>query len=91
MGHTCTGRREDQRLVTGAGRYAADWDRPGQLHAVFVRAYRAHAVIIAPGTAAAQSAPGVLGDDGTGWSLLYPRPASRGPHRSGLEAKPSVM
>ena len=60
MGHTYTGRREDQRLVTGAGRYTADWDRPGQLHAVFVRADRAHAVIVALDTAAARSAPGVM-------------------------------
>ncbi len=60
MGHTYTGRREDQRLVTGAGRYTADWDRPGQLHAVFVRADRAHAVIVALDTAAARSAPGVV-------------------------------
>ena len=34
MGRVYRGRREDQRLVTGAGRYTADWDRPGQLHAV---------------------------------------------------------
>ncbi len=60
MGHTYTGRREDQRLVTGAGRYTADWDRPGQLHAVFVRADRAHAIIVALNTAAARSAPGVV-------------------------------
>ena len=60
MGHTYTGRREDQRLVTGAGRYTADWDRPGQLHAVFVRADRAHAIIVALDTAAARSAPGVV-------------------------------
>ena len=59
MGYTYTGRREDQRLVTGAGRYTADWDRPGQLHAVFLRADRAHANIVGLDATAARSAPGV--------------------------------
>ena len=39
-----TGRREDRRLLTGAGQYTADIDRPGQLRGVFVRADRAHAL-----------------------------------------------
>ncbi len=39
------GRREDARLLTGAGRYTADIDRPGQLHAAFLRADRAHATL----------------------------------------------
>ncbi len=60
MGYTYNGRREDQRLVTGAGRYTADWDRPGQLHAVFLRADRAHADIVALDATAARSAPGVV-------------------------------
>ena len=60
MGHTYTGRREDQRLVTGAGRYTADCDQPGQLHAVFVRADRAHADILGLDASAARSAPGVV-------------------------------
>jgi carbon-monoxide dehydrogenase large subunit len=55
-----TGRREDQRLVTGAGRYTGDWTLPRQLHAVFCRADRAHAVIRAVDTAAAAKAPGVV-------------------------------
>ena len=38
-------RREDFRLVTGHGRYTADWNLEGQLHAVFLRADRAHAKI----------------------------------------------
>lgn len=41
-----SGRREDVRLLTGAGRYTADVDRPGQLHAVFVRSDRAHARLL---------------------------------------------
>ncbi len=59
MEPTYTGRREDRRLVTGAGMYAADWDRPGVLHAAFLRADRAHARIASSDVAAAQAAPGV--------------------------------
>ena len=38
-------RREDQRLTTGHGRYTVDWNLSRQLHAVFLRADRAHAAI----------------------------------------------
>ena len=55
-----TGRREDARLLTGQGRYTADWNRPGQAHAVFLRADRAHAAIRSLDVTAAKSAPGVL-------------------------------
>ncbi len=55
-----TGRREDRRLVTGAGSYTADHDRPGQAHAAFLRADRAHALIRSIDIAAARAAPGVL-------------------------------
>ena len=61
MGYGFKGRREDNRLVTGAGRYTADWDRPGQVHAVFLRSDRAHATIVTIDTEAARGAPGVLG------------------------------
>ena len=54
------GRREDARLLTGQGRYTADWNRPNQLHAAFMRADRAHAVISSIDIAAARAAPGVL-------------------------------
>ena len=61
------GRREDRRLLTGAGRYTSDHDRPGQLHAVFVRSNRGHARILSMDLAAARAAPGVAlvltGDD----------------------------
>src|SRR5262245_30434192 len=51
------GRREDFRLITGQGRYTADWSLPKQLHAVFLRSDRAHAEIrrIDPARAAALS------------------------------------
>ena len=55
-----TGRREDGRLLTGQGRYTADWNRPGQAHAAFLRADRAHATINAIDISAALAAPGVL-------------------------------
>src|SRR5687767_2996147 len=52
-------RREDFRLVTGQGRYSADWDLPQQLHAVFLRADRAHAEIVRLDTARARAHGGV--------------------------------
>ena len=60
MGFDFKGRREDARLVTGAGRYTADWDHPGQLHAAFLRSDRAHALISSVDISAARAAPGVV-------------------------------
>jgi carbon-monoxide dehydrogenase large subunit len=57
--HRFSGRVEDPRLVTGTGKYAADWDLPGQLYACFVRSDRAHAEIVSVGTAKAAAHPGV--------------------------------
>jgi carbon-monoxide dehydrogenase large subunit len=54
------GRREDVRLLTGQGRYTADWSRPAHVHAVFLRADRAHAILRSIDTTAARAAPGVL-------------------------------
>ena len=59
MEYSYTGRREDRRLVTGAGMFTADWDRPDMLHAAFLRADRAHARIVSCDVGAAQAAPGV--------------------------------
>ncbi len=53
------GRVEDFRLVTGAGKYAADWSLPGQLYAHFLRADRAHAEIVSIDVAKAAKHPGV--------------------------------
>ncbi len=45
--HRHDGRRvEDQRLITGAGKYAADWSAPNQLYGYFVRSDHAHAEIV---------------------------------------------
>lgn len=52
-------RVEDARLVTGRGKFAADWNEPAQLYAQFVRADRAHAEIVSVDTDAALHAPGV--------------------------------
>jgi carbon-monoxide dehydrogenase large subunit len=57
--HHFTGRVEDHRLVTGTGKYAADWSLPGQLYACFVRADRAHAEIVKVHTSKAAKHPGV--------------------------------
>jgi hypothetical protein len=37
------GRREDLRLVTGQGRYTADWTFSGTVYGYFLRADHAHA------------------------------------------------
>ena len=60
-------RREDRRLVIGQGRYTSDWNLPNQLHAVFLRADRAHAEIVRLDTSQALAHPGIkavlTGDD----------------------------
>jgi carbon-monoxide dehydrogenase large subunit len=53
-------RLEDERFLTGQGRYTADLDLPGQAHAVVLRSPHAHALIEAIGAEAARSSPGVL-------------------------------
>ena len=52
-------RKEDARLVTGAGCYSDDVNADGQLHVCFVRSPHAHARIGRIDTAAARAAPGV--------------------------------
>ncbi|RDD63866.1 xanthine dehydrogenase family protein molybdopterin-binding subunit [Ferruginivarius sediminum] len=67
-------RKEDQRFLTGRGHYTDDLNRPGQLHAVFVRSEMAHATVKSVSTDAAKQAPGVvavftgqdMADDGVG-------------------------
>jgi carbon-monoxide dehydrogenase large subunit len=52
-------RREDERLLTGGGNYAADAHRPGMLHAVLVRSPHAHARINSIDVSAARGMPGI--------------------------------
>ena len=54
-----TFRREDERLLTGNGRYTADWNLPRQLHGYFLRADRAHAKILGIDAQAARAHAGV--------------------------------
>ena len=90
--HHHDGKRvEDQRLVTGAGKYASDWNAPGQLYAHFVRTDRAHAEIVAVDTQNARAFPGVkqvfTGEDAVRAGYI------RAPHaiafigRNGMKAK----
>jgi len=53
-------RKEDFHLVTGGGRFTADWNLPGQLYAHFVRSDRAHARIASIDWSAVREAPGVV-------------------------------
>ena len=53
-------RREDLRLITGTGKYASDWNLPGQLYAYFLRSDRAHAKIVSIDLDAAKKHPGVV-------------------------------
>jgi carbon-monoxide dehydrogenase large subunit len=53
-------RKEDQRFITGTGRFTADIERPGQAYAVFVRSPHAHARIKNIDSKAAAALPGVL-------------------------------
>jgi len=53
-------RVEDDRLLTGRGRYVADLDPVGVLHAAFLRSPYAHARITSIDVAAARRAPGVV-------------------------------
>src|SRR6185295_17471586 len=59
--HGPVGRVEDARLTTGSGRFAADWNLPGQLYGCFLRSDRAHAEIVSVNIAAARKHPGVRG------------------------------
>ena len=53
-------RQEDLRLVAGQGRFTADWNLPGQLHAHVVRSDRAYARIVATDWDAVRASPGVV-------------------------------
>ena len=58
--HGVVKRREDPRLVTGAGKYTDDVQPSGCLHAVFVRSPHAHARIKSVDVAYALKLPGVV-------------------------------
>ncbi|HYA04643.1 MAG TPA: xanthine dehydrogenase family protein molybdopterin-binding subunit, partial [Xanthobacteraceae bacterium] len=54
-------RKEDERLVTGRGRFTDDVNLDGQAYAAMVRSPYPHARIVAVETARAKAMPGVLG------------------------------
>ena len=54
-------RREDPRLITGAGEFVDDLRVPGCLHAAMLRSPHAHARIVSIDASAARRAPGVVG------------------------------
>jgi carbon-monoxide dehydrogenase large subunit len=54
------GRLEDDRMLTGRGKYVSDWNLPGEAYGGFVRSDRAHADIVALDAAAALAEPGVI-------------------------------
>jgi carbon-monoxide dehydrogenase large subunit len=60
MTATFNGRREDQRFLTGQGRYTADWTAADALFAAFRRSDVAHARIAAVDCEAARAMPGVV-------------------------------
>jgi carbon-monoxide dehydrogenase large subunit len=70
-------RFEDNRLVTGKGRYQDDITLPRQAYSVFVRSPHAHARILSIDTEAAMAAPGVLavytGEDYAADDLSMPK------------------
>jgi carbon-monoxide dehydrogenase large subunit len=54
-------RLEDQRFLTGQGRYVDDIDVPGRLHGIVLRSPHGHAAIEDIDSAAARTIPGVRG------------------------------
>src|ERR671921_885821 len=95
-------RKEDQRFITGRGRYTDDLNRPGQAWAHFLRSPHAHAHIRSIDTAAVAGMPGVVavltGDDLAadkigglicGW-MIHSKdgsPMSAGPHPALAQGK----
>ena len=53
-------RHEDQRLITGSGKFTADWNLEGQLYVAFVRSNRAHAEVTSINVEAAAGFSGVV-------------------------------
>jgi carbon-monoxide dehydrogenase large subunit len=86
-------RKEDARLLTGAGRFGDDVSLPGQAHACFVRSPYAHARITTIDVAPALATPGVLavltGADAAadGLEPIPHRPVPTNPHEVPLRSR----
>ncbi len=91
MARPFTGRREDFRLVTGHGRYTADWNLPRQTYGVFLRSDRAHAEILSLDMSAALASPGVLavltGEDVAKAGYRSPPPMVQYPGKDGMKLR----
>src|SRR4029453_1359514 len=59
IGHSVR-RKEDERLISGRGRFVDDLRLPGMVHLAFVRSPHAHARVRSVDPAAALRLPGVL-------------------------------
>jgi carbon-monoxide dehydrogenase large subunit len=89
--HHLGNRVEDFRLITGTGKYAADWNAPGQLYGYFVRADRAHAQLVAVKVARALAHSGVkhvlTGADALRAGYTKAPHALTFPGRNGMQAR----
>jgi carbon-monoxide dehydrogenase large subunit len=87
-------RREDDRLLTGQGRFVDDLGEPGDLHLAFVRTPHAHARVGAIDAGQARAVPGVvavltgadLGADGVG--SFATNPALKSPAGTPMSTPP---
>jgi carbon-monoxide dehydrogenase large subunit len=57
------GRLEDDRMLTGRGRYVSDWNLPGQAYGYFVRSDRPHARILSIDSSAAGAIAVITGKE----------------------------
>ena len=80
-------RTEDQRMITGHGRYIDDLARPGMVHAVFVRAAVARGRIAGLDVSEARRAPGVVAVLTA--AQINPRAHQSGPMLAGRGADPT--
>ncbi len=84
-------RVEDFRLITGAGKYAADWNAPGQLYGCFVRADHAHAEIVSVNATRALAYPGVkqvfTGEDAVREGYVRAAHVLAAPGKNGMKAR----
>ena len=90
VGGAQVSRLEDFRLLTGYGKFASDWNLPGQLHGFFLRSNRAHARIVAIDVTAARNHPGVrlalTGEDAVKAGCVRPLNFMNFPGRNGMRA-----
>ncbi|MGZ8197796.1 MAG: xanthine dehydrogenase family protein molybdopterin-binding subunit, partial [Burkholderiales bacterium] len=78
-------------MITGSGKYAADWNVPGQLYGYFVRADRPHAEIVGLDVSKALAYPGVkqvfTGEDAIRAGYTKMPHSLNFPGRNGMKAR----